>query len=57
MASAQVLPNALRKQEHLEAGKRRLEEFRKKKAAERAKKLHPQTKLMLLMLSNMRNIF
>ncbi|KAK9291750.1 hypothetical protein L1049_019700 [Liquidambar formosana] len=38
MASAQVLPNASRKQEHLEAGKRRLEEFRKKKAAERAKK-------------------
>ncbi|XP_019449994.1 PREDICTED: spindle pole body protein pcp1-like isoform X1 [Lupinus angustifolius] len=37
MASAQVLPN-LRKQEHLEAGRRRLEEFRKKKAAERAKK-------------------
>ncbi|KAF1896586.1 hypothetical protein Lal_00034285 [Lupinus albus] len=37
MASAQVLPNS-RKQEHLEAGKRRLEEFRKKKAAERAKK-------------------
>ncbi|XVF38107.1 hypothetical protein REPUB_Repub20aG0069900 [Reevesia pubescens] len=37
MASAQVLPS-LRKQEHLEAGKRRLEEFRKKKAAERAKK-------------------
>ncbi|CAN1278896.1 Protein BLISTER [Linum perenne] len=34
MASAQVL----RKQEHLQAGKRRLEEFRKKKAAERAKK-------------------
>lgn len=33
MASAQV-----RKQEHLEAGKRRLEEFRKKKAEERAKK-------------------
>ncbi|KAJ7955523.1 BLISTER protein [Quillaja saponaria] len=41
MASAQVLPNAaasLKKQEHLEAGKRRLEEFRKKKAAEQAKK-------------------
>ncbi|GAU30463.1 hypothetical protein TSUD_18430 [Trifolium subterraneum] len=41
MASAQVLPNnsaTSRKQEHLEAGKRRLEEFRKKKAAERAKK-------------------
>ncbi|MED6106821.1 hypothetical protein PIB30_008209 [Stylosanthes scabra] len=41
MASAQVLPNSAsssRKQEHLEAGKRRLEEFRKKKAAERAKK-------------------
>ncbi|KAK8585616.1 hypothetical protein V6N13_050591 [Hibiscus sabdariffa] len=37
MASAQVLPS-LRKQEHLEAGKRRLEEFRKKKAAEKAKK-------------------
>ncbi|KDP33366.1 hypothetical protein JCGZ_12915 [Jatropha curcas] len=37
MASAQVLPTS-RKQEHLEAGKRRLEEFRKKKAAERAKK-------------------
>ncbi|WJX10853.1 hypothetical protein P8452_01527 [Trifolium repens] len=41
MASAQVLPNnsaSSRKQEHLEAGKRRLEEFRQKKAAERAKK-------------------
>ncbi|KAJ8763952.1 hypothetical protein K2173_003734 [Erythroxylum novogranatense] len=37
MASAQVLPSS-RKQEHLQAGKRRLEEFRKKKAAERAKK-------------------
>ncbi|XWS09070.1 hypothetical protein CRYUN_Cryun40dG0054500 [Craigia yunnanensis] len=37
MASAQVLPSS-RKQEHLEAGKRQLEEFRKKKAAERAKK-------------------
>ncbi|XP_022722834.1 protein BLISTER-like isoform X2 [Durio zibethinus] len=37
MASAQVLSSS-RKQEHLEAGKRRLEEFRKKKAAERAKK-------------------
>ncbi|KAG7991664.1 hypothetical protein I3843_02G088900 [Carya illinoinensis] len=34
MASAQVL----RKQEHLQAGKRRLEEFRRKKAAEQAKK-------------------
>ena len=44
MASAQVLPNtsaSSRKQEHLEAGKRRLEEFRKKKAAERAKKVAP----------------
>ncbi|XXG79548.1 hypothetical protein AAC387_Pa09g0591 [Persea americana] len=42
MASAQVLPNAAgssRKQGHLEAGKRRLEEFRKKKAEERAKKV------------------
>ncbi|KAL5055520.1 hypothetical protein RYX36_036202 [Vicia faba] len=41
MASAQVLPNnsaSSRKQEHLEAGKHRLEEFRKKKAAERVKK-------------------
>ncbi|PON36106.1 BLISTER [Parasponia andersonii] len=41
MASAQVLPNPVassKKQGHLEAGKRRLEEFRKKKAAERAKK-------------------
>ncbi|XP_052290400.1 protein BLISTER isoform X4 [Citrus sinensis] len=37
MASAQVLPTS-RKQEHLEAGKRKLEEFRKKKAAERSKK-------------------
>ncbi|KAJ9154070.1 hypothetical protein P3X46_027448 [Hevea brasiliensis] len=37
MASAQVLPSS-RKQEHLEAGKRRLEEFRKKKTADRAKK-------------------
>ncbi|KAL2463239.1 uncharacterized protein Fot_52895 [Forsythia ovata] len=34
MASAQVL----RKKEHLEAGKKKLEEFRRKKAAERAKK-------------------
>ncbi|XP_060181807.1 protein BLISTER isoform X3 [Lycium barbarum] len=34
MASAQVL----KKQEHLQAGKKKLEEFRKKKAAERAKK-------------------
>ncbi|KAJ8539705.1 hypothetical protein K7X08_013957 [Anisodus acutangulus] len=34
MASAQVL----RKQEHLQAGKKRLEEFRKQRAAERAKK-------------------
>lgn len=36
MESAQVLSNSVgssRKQEHLEAGKRRLEEFRKKKAA------------------------
>ncbi|OWM84258.1 protein BLISTER isoform X2 [Punica granatum] len=37
MASAQVLPSS-RKHEHLAAGKRRLEEFRKKKAADRAKK-------------------
>ncbi|WCJ24167.1 BLISTER [Euphorbia peplus] len=37
MASAQVLPSS-RKQEHLQAGKRRLEEFRKKKAADKAKK-------------------
>ncbi|XP_038991764.1 protein BLISTER-like [Hibiscus syriacus] len=37
MASAQVLTSS-RKQGHLEAGKRRLEEFRKKKAAEKAKK-------------------
>ncbi|KAI8002931.1 Protein BLISTER [Camellia lanceoleosa] len=39
MASAQVLPNLAKKQEHLEAGKRRLEEFRKKKAADQAKKV------------------
>ncbi|XP_028100053.1 protein BLISTER isoform X2 [Camellia sinensis] len=39
MASALVLPNLAKKQEHLEAGKRRLEEFRKKKAADRAKKV------------------
>lgn len=41
MASAHVLPDTVassKKQEHLQAGKRRLEEFRKKKAAERAKK-------------------
>ncbi|KAI4311344.1 hypothetical protein MLD38_036249 [Melastoma candidum] len=37
MASAQVLPNS-RKQGHMEAGKRMLEEFRKKRAAEKAKK-------------------
>ncbi|XP_028786492.1 protein BLISTER isoform X1 [Neltuma alba] len=39
MASAQVLQNSAassRKQEHLEAGKRRLDEFRKKKAAKKA---------------------
>ncbi|XP_072964899.1 protein BLISTER isoform X2 [Typha angustifolia] len=39
MASAQVLPNSVassRKQGHLEAGKKRLEEFRKKKAAKKA---------------------
>ncbi|CAI9117963.1 OLC1v1019456C1 [Oldenlandia corymbosa var. corymbosa] len=35
MASAQVL----KKQGHLEAGKKKLEEFRKKKAAEKAKKI------------------
>ncbi|KAI4338113.1 hypothetical protein L6164_016465 [Bauhinia variegata] len=48
MASAQVLPSSAasaRKQEHLEAGKRRLEEFRKKKAAERAKKAPPSTQV------------
>uniref|UniRef100_A0A5B7B4L7 BLISTER n=1 Tax=Davidia involucrata TaxID=16924 RepID=A0A5B7B4L7_DAVIN len=48
MASTQVLPNsatASRKQEHLEAGKRRLEEFRKKKAADRAKKAAPSSQL------------
>ncbi|XP_058201644.1 protein BLISTER isoform X2 [Rhododendron vialii] len=49
MASAQVLPNtaasSTRKQEHLEAGKRRLEEFRKKKAADRAKKAAPASHL------------
>nr|KJB23751.1 hypothetical protein B456_004G113400 [Gossypium raimondii] len=37
MASVEALPSS-RKQEHLEAEKRRLEEFRKKKAAEKAKK-------------------
>ncbi|TYH22062.1 hypothetical protein ES288_A04G096900v1 [Gossypium darwinii] len=37
MASAQALPSS-RKQEHLEAGKHRLEEFHKKKTAEKAKK-------------------
>ncbi|KAK6929662.1 hypothetical protein RJ641_003756 [Dillenia turbinata] len=41
MASAQVL----RKQEHLEAGKRRLEEFRKKKVADRAKKAASNSQL------------
>ncbi|CAA3009246.1 BLISTER-like isoform X1 [Olea europaea subsp. europaea] len=35
MASAQVL----KKQEHLEAGRKKLEEFRRKKAAEKAKKI------------------
>ncbi|KAI4345959.1 hypothetical protein L6164_013042 [Bauhinia variegata] len=48
MASAQVLPNSAasaRKLEHLEAGKRRLEEFRKKKVAERAKKAAPSTQV------------
>ncbi|CDO99382.1 unnamed protein product [Coffea canephora] len=41
MASAQVM----RKQDHLEAGKRKLEEFRKKKAAERAKKTTSVTQI------------
>ncbi|KAL8479764.1 hypothetical protein ACS0TY_026630 [Phlomoides rotata] len=41
MASAQVL----KKKEHLEAGKRKLEEFRKKKAAEKAKKTTPSGQL------------
>ncbi|XP_068326939.1 protein BLISTER [Pyrus communis] len=44
MASAQVLPNS-RKQDLLEAGKRRLEEFRKKKAADRAKKASPTSQI------------
>ncbi|KAK8919362.1 hypothetical protein KSP39_PZI021511 [Platanthera zijinensis] len=38
MAPAEVLPNSSRKQGHLEAGKKKLEEFRKRKAEERAKK-------------------
>ncbi|KAG8369744.1 hypothetical protein BUALT_Bualt14G0045600 [Buddleja alternifolia] len=41
MASAQVL----KKQEHLEAGKRKLLEFRRKKAAEKAKKANSTTQL------------
>ncbi|XP_027118949.1 protein BLISTER isoform X2 [Coffea arabica] len=41
MASAQVM----RKQDHLEAGKRKLEEFRKKKAAERSKKTTSVTQI------------
>ncbi|KAL5055521.1 hypothetical protein RYX36_036203 [Vicia faba] len=44
MASAQVLPNnsaSSQKQEHLEAGKRRLEEFRKRKATERKAQKEP----------------
>lgn len=39
MASAQVL----KKQEHLQAGKKKLEEFRKKRAAEKAKKTTSNT--------------
>ncbi|XP_009624020.1 protein BLISTER-like [Nicotiana tomentosiformis] len=39
MASAQVL----KKQEHLQAGKKKLEEFRKKRAAEKAKKSTPNS--------------
>ncbi|XP_068648144.1 protein BLISTER-like isoform X2 [Aristolochia californica] len=48
MASAQVLPNSgssSRKQGHLEAGKRRLEEFRRKKAEGQARKLPSAGKL------------
>ncbi|KAJ4968766.1 hypothetical protein NE237_015467 [Protea cynaroides] len=43
MASAQVLPNSgtSSRKEHLEAGKRRLEEFRKKRAGGRAGKSAP----------------
>ncbi|TKY53630.1 hypothetical protein E2542_SST25167 [Spatholobus suberectus] len=47
MASAQVLPNSAassRKQEHLEAGKRRLEEFRKRKLQSGPRRLHPLAK-------------
>ncbi|XP_068652238.1 protein BLISTER-like [Aristolochia californica] len=50
MASAQVLPSSSsssRKQGHLEAGKRRLEEFRKKKAEGRAKKVPSVGQLQL----------
>ncbi|XP_070001723.1 protein BLISTER-like [Nicotiana sylvestris] len=39
MASAQVL----KKQEHLQAGKKKLEEFRKKRAVEKAKKATPNS--------------
>ncbi|KAK5845825.1 hypothetical protein PVK06_002055 [Gossypium arboreum] len=51
MASAQALPSSW-KQEHLEARKRQqLEEFRKEKAAEKAKKSESTPKPMFLMLA------
>ncbi|XP_040966970.1 protein BLISTER isoform X2 [Gossypium hirsutum] len=50
MASAQALPYS-RKQEHLEARKRQLEEFHKEKAAEKGKKSASTPKPMFLMLA------
>ncbi|PKA62836.1 hypothetical protein AXF42_Ash019419 [Apostasia shenzhenica] len=48
MASPQILPNSSavsRKQGHLEAGKKKLEEFRKRKAEGRAKKVNSTSSL------------
>ncbi|KAB2016721.1 hypothetical protein ES319_D08G113400v1 [Gossypium barbadense] len=50
MASVEALPSS-RKQEHLEAEKRRLEEFRKKKQPRKPRKQHLPPKPMFLMLA------
>lgn len=57
MASAQVLSNPAvsSRKKDLEAGRRKLEEFRKKKAA--TKKADQLANLVLMMLHQMRNKF
>jgi hypothetical protein len=56
MASSQVAPSpATSRKDHLEAGRRRLEEFRKKKAEERAKKASSSSSNEQSHLSGLKN--